>query len=96
MQPGDDGCIVLQFLAAGICLQVKIDGGEIPAGLPGTAERLPMLPGNRNNAAASAWATPGVSASAPSEANATTARGNLRCRSCRMRTLRKYPVVPPI
>jgi hypothetical protein len=34
MQPCDDGCIVLQLLAAaGICLEVNIDGGETPAGL---------------------------------------------------------------
>ena len=48
MQAGDDGRIELQILApAGVGFDVKIDAGETPAGCPGTAERLPMPPGNQ-------------------------------------------------
>jgi hypothetical protein len=48
MQAGDNRRVELQILApTGVGFDVKIDTGETPARSPGTAERLPMPPGNQ-------------------------------------------------
>ena len=68
MQAGDYGCIVLQLLAAGICVEVNIDGGETPAGLPwhgGKTAHAARQP--EADAASIHWAAPGVSARHPAK-----------------------------